>query len=74
MRKFFHRILCLVGIHQHVLKVDERLTSDWLRWCLAAGFPTKSVTPCTYLECSRCGHTYESRTVGVKMSVKQEGE
>lgn len=57
------KLLCYFGLHNHIEIVDEKLTKDWKEWCDAMSFPMTS--PCTYLKCTRCGHTYgNTRTVG----------
>ena len=58
------KLLCFIGLHHHVEMVDEELTREWFYLWNQSVFKNFEATPCTYLQCLHCGHTYESRTIG----------
>jgi hypothetical protein len=64
-------ILCMLGIHHHIEKIDKELTQHWDGFARQWSIVT---TPCTYLECTRCGHTYGTRTIGFEGKFTIEGE
>lgn len=61
-----NKLLCYFGLHNHVEVVDEQMSQDY--YALAKAIGIQFITPCTYLRCTRCGHTYECRTFGIKGS------
>lgn len=58
---FLRKVLCFLGLHHHIEIIDRELTRRWLAFCP----PQWNPTPCSFLECKYCGHTYECRTVGI---------
>lgn len=69
MITIFGKILCLLGFHDHIEVIDQEYTMLFKKM-----WPFKTEpTPCTYLECTRCGHNYEkSLTIGFQSAPKEE--
>jgi len=66
LKQYGLKLLCYFGFHNHVEVVDDQLTQDYQSLCLAMNLPMCS--PCTYLQCTRCGHSYNTRTIEFKGS------
>lgn len=66
--KWLKRLLCKIGIHDMQIRVDEELTKEY-QAIIPKWFDP---SPCTYCECSRCGFSYNSRTIRFSYSTNKE--
>lgn len=63
MTDLIHKIFCFFGIHEHEEVMDNELTELWFDFVQENSI--FKATPCTYLQCRFCGHTYNSRTTRI---------
>lgn len=64
------KLLCFLGFHQHITRIDKARSIEWLAFCPKELNPT----PCVYSECKWCGHTYDCRTVGISFQIQKQQE